>query len=73
MPTTRIYIAATIDGFIARPNGSIDWPEHDSRGQDYGWAAFRQRIDALVLGRQTDEQVLGFGVGWPYQGLATFG
>jgi dihydrofolate reductase len=69
---TTIYIASTIDGFIARPDGTIDWLEHDSKGQDYGWAAFRQSIDALVLGRQTYEQVLGFGVDWPYRGLATF-
>jgi dihydrofolate reductase len=71
-PKTKIYIAATVDGFIARPNGSIDWLEHDSKGQDYGWEAFRQSIDALVLGRRTYEQVLGFGVDWPYRELATF-
>jgi dihydrofolate reductase len=67
-----IYIAATIDGFIARPDGAIDWLEHDSKSQDYGWGAFRQSIDSLILGRQTYEQVLGFGVDWPYRGLATF-
>lgn len=67
-----IYIAASVDGFIARPNGSIDWLDHDSRGQDYGWAAFRESIDALILGRKTYEQVLGFDVDWPYQGLSTF-
>jgi dihydrofolate reductase len=61
-----------MDGFIARPDGAIDWLEHDSKGQDYGWEAFRQSIDALVLGRQTYEQVLSFGVDWPYQALATF-
>jgi len=71
-PKTKIYIAATVDGFIARADGAIDWLEHDSKGQDYGWDAFRQSIDALVLGRQTYEQVLGFDVEWPYQGLATF-
>ena len=69
---TSIYIAATIDGFIARADGAIDWLEHDSKGQDYGWGAFRESIDSLILGRQTYEQVLSFGVDWPYQGLATF-
>jgi dihydrofolate reductase len=70
-PKSKIYVAATVDGFIARSDGTIDWLEHDSKGQDYGWEAFRQSIDALVLGRRTYEQVLGFGVDWPYHGLAT--
>jgi dihydrofolate reductase len=68
---TRIYIAATVDGFIARADGSIDWLDHDSGGQDYGWAAFRGQLDALIIGRRTYEQVLGFGVDWPYRGLST--
>ncbi len=63
------YIASTVDGFIARPDDRIDWLEHDAQGDDYGYAAFRASIDSLVLGRRTYEQVLGFGVDWPYQGL----
>jgi len=69
-PETRIYIAATVDGFIARPDDRIDWLEHDSGGEDYGWEEFRGLLDAIVLGRRTYEQVLGFGVEWPYEGLA---
>lgn len=71
-PKTCIYIAATIDGFIARPDGCIDWLEHDTGGHDYGWASFRQGIDSLIIGRLTYEQVLGFDVDWPYHGLSTF-
>ena len=72
VPKTHIYIAATVDGFIARSDGAIDWLEHDSHGHDYGWGEFREGIDSLILGRRTYEQVLGFGVGWPYKGLSTF-
>jgi dihydrofolate reductase len=72
VPKTHIYIAATVDGFIARSDGAIDWLDHDSQGQDYGWNAFRQGIDSLILGRRTYEEVLGFGVDWPYKGLSTF-
>lgn len=71
-PSTCIYIAATVDGFIARSDGSIDWLEPYGGGEDYGWSEFRQGIDSLILGRRTYEQVLGFGVDWPYQGLETF-
>lgn len=70
-PETRIYIAATVDGFIARPDDRLDWLEHDTGGEDYGFATFREGLDGLILGRRTYEQVLGFGVEWPYDGLTT--
>jgi dihydrofolate reductase len=70
-PKTSIYIATTVDGFIARPDGAIDWLEHDAKGEDYGWAAFRESIDSLIIGRRTYEQVLSFEVPWPYHGLST--
>jgi dihydrofolate reductase len=65
-PTTVVYIATSLDGFIARPDGAIDWlgpPE----GEDYGWAEFIAAIDAIVMGRVTFEQVVSFGV-WRYEG-----
>ncbi|MFH1850904.1 MAG: dihydrofolate reductase family protein [Candidatus Neomarinimicrobiota bacterium] len=62
------YAAASIDGYIARSDGSIDWldPFHQSN-QDYGYAAFYDSVDALVMGRTTYEQIRGFG-DWPYSG-----
>ena len=70
-PKTSIYIATTVDGFIARLDSAIDWLEHDAMGDDYGWAAFRESIDSLIIGRRTYEQVLSFDVPWPYHGLST--
>lgn len=70
-PETSVYIATTLDGFIARPDDSLDWLEHDAGGEDYGYAGFRETLDTLVLGRRTYETVLGFGVQWPYAGLRT--
>ena len=70
-PETVVYIATTVDGFIARPDGGLDWLDHDAGGEDYGWQAFREGLDSLVLGRNTYEQVLSFGVPWPYKGLST--
>lgn len=68
MNTNKIYIATSIDGFIADKNGELDWlhaipnPNND----DMGFADFMNTIDALVMGRTTFETVLGFDVPWPY-------
>jgi dihydrofolate reductase len=69
-----VFIATSLDGFIARNDGSLDWlpgadgqpadPDASSDG-DYGYAAFLASIDALLVGRATYDAVLGFGE-WPY-------
>ncbi len=61
-----VFMATTLDGFIARSDGSLDWLEHEAGGEDYGYANFFQSVDLLVLGRKTFETVLGFG-SWPYE------
>lgn len=68
MRKTVLYIAASLDGFIARRDGSIDWlPCPEADGEDYGYGAFIAAVDMLLMGRKTYEQVLGFGE-WPYAG-----
>lgn len=64
---TSVYIATSLDGFIARQDGSIDWlPSGEGAGdQDYGYQDFIRTVDALVMGRVTYETVLSFGA-WPY-------
>ena len=63
-----VYIATSLDGFIATIDGGIDWlndiPNPDQ--SDYGFAEFMNGIDALVMGRNTFEKVLSFGM-WPYE------
>ncbi|SFL58587.1 dihydrofolate reductase family protein [Shimia aestuarii] len=63
-----VFIATSLDGFIADKNGGLDWLEsvHNPDGDDGGFAAFMERVDAVVMGRVTFESVVGFGVGWPY-------
>jgi dihydrofolate reductase len=61
-----VYIATSLDGFIARRNGEIDWLTGGEAGQDYGYADFMSTIDCVVMGRNTYEKVLTFG-GWPYE------
>ena len=72
MPTTVLYIASSLDGYIARADGGIDWLSAvDSPATDYGYADFYAGIDAIAMGSRTYEQVLGFGE-WPYFGKQTF-
>jgi dihydrofolate reductase len=65
--TTIVYIAASIDGYIARKDGAIDWliDLPNPGGSDYGYAEFMDRIDGVLMGRKTFETVLGFPL-WPY-------
>jgi len=68
MTTTQasVFIATSLDGFIARENGDLDWlPVPEAGGEDYGYVAFMKSVDALVMGRNTYEKALSFG-GWPY-------
>ncbi len=64
-----VFIATSLDGFIARPDGSLDWLDQANQvvppGEDCGYQAFMSTIDALVMGRNTFEKVLSFGE-WPY-------
>lgn len=67
-PEMVAYIATSLDGFIARTDGAIDWlPSPAAAGEDFGWSEFIAEIDAIVMGRKTFEQVLTFGM-WPYEG-----
>jgi dihydrofolate reductase len=62
-----VFIATSLDGFIARPNGDIDWlGEPSEGGEDYGYKKFMDTVNVLVMGRNTFEKVLTFGGSWPY-------
>ena len=74
-PETVVYIALTMDGYIARTDGDIDFlPTPSDPNEDYGFAAFLDSVDAILMGRKTYEQAVGFvmadtgAVPWPYEG-----
>lgn len=72
MAKVILYIAASLDGYIARIDGEIDWLSIVERaGEDYGYAAFYESVDALVMGRKTYDLALTFGE-WPYPGKKSF-
>ncbi|HEX9923527.1 MAG TPA: dihydrofolate reductase family protein [Anaerolineae bacterium] len=70
-----VYIATSLDGFIARANGAIDWlpgGEDEQTGEDYGYQKFIDSVDYLVMGRNTYELALSFDP-WPYTGTPVVG
>lgn len=59
-----VFVGTSLDGFIARPNGGLDWlPE--GGGEPHGYPEFFATVDTLVIGRKTFETVLAFDA-WPY-------
>ena len=63
-----VFIATSLDGFIARENDELDWLDAANatvpEGEDCGYLQFMETIDVLVMGRKTYEKVLSFGM-WP--------
>jgi dihydrofolate reductase len=61
------HIAVSLDGKIARPDGSVDDWLADYPAEDFGIDAFLAGVDAILMGRGTYEAVRGLG-DWPYPG-----
>jgi dihydrofolate reductase len=59
-----VFIATSLDGFIAREDGALDWLPADG-GEPHGYDEFIATVDAIVIGRKTFETVVGFDA-WPY-------
>lgn len=56
-----VFIAASLDGFIATEDGGLDWL--DEYTGEHGYSKFIKSVDAVVMGRKTFEKVLTFK-GW---------
>lgn len=66
MITGHIFIATSLDGFIARTDGDIDWLlERDDSAEDHGYDAFIADIDIILMGRKTFEKMHHVRP-WPY-------
>ena len=59
-----VFVGTSVDGFIARPDGGLDFLPPGG-GEEHGYTAFFASVDALVIGRNTFETVLAFDP-WPY-------
>jgi dihydrofolate reductase len=62
--TASVFIGTSVDGFIARPNGDLDFLPPGG-GESHGYDEFIASVDAIVIGRKTFETVLAFP-SWPY-------
>jgi dihydrofolate reductase len=68
MATGHVFCACSLDGFIARCDGDLDWLDKQSTdGEDHGYEAFMATVDGLVMGRHSYEKVLSFDCDWPYK------
>ena len=70
MLTGHVFIATSLDGYIARRDGEIDWlmnRNSQGEGEDHGYYSFMADVDGIIMGRGTYEKVLTFPK-WPYAG-----
>jgi dihydrofolate reductase len=66
MTTAHVFIATSLDGYIARTDGDIDWLlQRDDPNEDHGYSSFISDKEMIVMGRGSYEKVLSFDT-WPY-------
>lgn len=69
MARVSYYVATSLDGYIAGPQGEMDWLHpYETPNEDYGYADFLARVDGLVMGRRSFEVVRKLSSTWPYPG-----
>jgi len=63
----HVFIACSLDGYIATQGGEIDWLNtYAASGEEYGYEEFIASVDGIVMGRRTYEKALSFPA-WPYE------
>lgn len=62
----RVFIATSLDGFIAGENDDLSWLPPPVPGDDFGYDTFLAQMGALLMGRRTYDVVAGFPGVWPY-------
>jgi dihydrofolate reductase len=74
MSKIQLYIASSIDGYIAKEDDSIDWLTElpNPNGIDHGYHDFISNVDTVIMGRKTYDEILGFGVEWPYANCKSY-
>lgn len=69
----NLFIAVSLDGFIAKSDGNIDFLSMvETSNEDYGYADFLKDIDTVILGRKTFEKVLSFEKGVPHKDKSVY-
>lgn len=75
LPHCSSFIATSLDGYIARADGGLDWLDLANQtvtpGEDCGYAKYMQSVDAIAMGRATFEKVCSFPE-WPYANIPVY-
>ncbi len=68
MKKIKLYIATSLNGKIAKADGSVHWLEEIPNPDklDYGYAAFNETIDTTIQGYKTYAQIIGWDIPFPY-------
>ena len=76
MKNVILYIAVSLDGYIADSNGSVDWikGQNEDMEMEDTFASFFQEVDTVVMGRKTYDQIVTqlSPNEWPYYGAITY-
>lgn len=74
MRKIKLYIAISLDGKIAKPDGSVDWLESVPNPDkvDYGYFEFYKSIETTIQGYNTYDQIIGWGIEFPYTGKKNY-
>lgn len=74
MRKIKLYIASSINGKTAKIDGSVDWLEEIPKPEkaDYGYAKFYESIDTTIQGSNTYQQIMNWGIGFPYKGKKNY-
>ncbi len=74
MKKIKLYIAASLDGYIARPDGDLDWllQYPAPAGAEYGYQEFIDSVDTIIMGNSTYQAIIEMGVDWPYKDKSTY-
>ena len=65
----QLYVAQSLDGFVADEDGGVRWLEEAGEGGDFGYDEFFRGVGAVVMGSATYEQLLSWDIAWPYPAM----
>lgn len=74
MRKTKLYIAVSLNGKIAKPDGGVDWLDAiaNPEQQDYGYSGFYASIDTTIQGNNTYQQIMSWDIEFPYAGKKNY-
>lgn len=72
MKKVKLYIAASIDGFIAPPDGDLDWLVSSPRPSKEDYQTFFDSVDTVVIGGNTYRSMFCMDILWPYKDKTTY-